>query len=368
MSARIPHSHGHRLADTGRGLVALAGVAVLVVGIPAALTALVGSPLPAHVPTVSSVTRALGNHDVPDSFVVKTLAVVCWLVWFELVTSLVIEAFAYARGRRARALPLAGGLQRAAARLVAGVALLGALVATRHAPTPAAVAGGPLAPLGQSSTLVAADVAWTQPVPDPGPAPPPAAVAPVAYEVQRRDTLWDIAERHLGDPFRWHEIFDLNQGRPQADGTCLTDPDLIHAGWQLVLPADATGLAAPVPEAPAPAAPAAPAATPTTLPPGGDGAAGGGMVLLDDDDMGGDVTLVGGERSRGAGAGAGVAAAAGGDGMVLLPAGALDDGLDGPVSPARPELADGGARDELAGRAGPPVSIGGPRPAAPDHD
>ena len=67
-----------------------------------------------------------------------------------------------------------------------------------------------------------------------------AAAAPV-YEVQRRDTLWDIAERHLGDPFRWQEIFQLNQGRPQADGTCLTDPDLIYAGWRLDMPADAVG-------------------------------------------------------------------------------------------------------------------------------
>ena len=79
--------------------------------------------------------------------------------------------------------------------------------------------------------------------------PAPAAPAPV-YEVQRRDTLWDIAERHLGDPFRWQEIFQLNQGRPQADGTCLIDPDLIYVGWKLDLPADAFGLTPAAPRRP----------------------------------------------------------------------------------------------------------------------
>ncbi|MFD0530383.1 LysM peptidoglycan-binding domain-containing protein [Kitasatospora arboriphila] len=50
------------------------------------------------------------------------------------------------------------------------------------------------------------------------------------------DTLWDLAERHLGDPLRWHEIYELNAHRPQDDGQELTDPDLIYTGWTLHLP------------------------------------------------------------------------------------------------------------------------------------
>jgi hypothetical protein len=60
--------------------------------------------------------------------------------------------------------------------------------------------------------------------------------------VQHRDSLWGIAERHLRDPFRWQEIFLLNEGRVQPDGGRLTDPDVLRAGWHIDLPADATGL------------------------------------------------------------------------------------------------------------------------------
>ncbi|MBT9174012.1 MAG: hypothetical protein DDT21_02423 [Syntrophomonadaceae bacterium] len=79
-------------------------------------------------------------------------------------------------------------------------------------------------------------------------APPPAALlphpAPAAPEIMspapvleartvtvvRGDTLWGIAERHLGSGFRWREIYDRNVG------TIGGDPGLIHPGQQLVLP------------------------------------------------------------------------------------------------------------------------------------
>ncbi|MFX5340178.1 LysM peptidoglycan-binding domain-containing protein, partial [Acinetobacter baumannii] len=56
------------------------------------------------------------------------------------------------------------------------------------------------------------------------------------YVVRKGDTLWDIAEDHLGDPTRYREIFHLNQGRAQADSHALTDPDEILVGWILELP------------------------------------------------------------------------------------------------------------------------------------
>ncbi|MEU7753654.1 BTAD domain-containing putative transcriptional regulator [Micromonospora sp. NPDC049171] len=51
------------------------------------------------------------------------------------------------------------------------------------------------------------------------------------------DTLWDLAAKHLGDPNRWREIYTLNRGHKQANGYALTDPDEIHVGWTLALPA-----------------------------------------------------------------------------------------------------------------------------------
>src|SRR5439155_8348006 len=58
-----------------------------------------------------------------------------------------------------------------------------------------------------------------------------------SHKVVKGDTLWDIADDELGDPLRWRDIYMLNRGRPQANGYALTDPDEIHVGWVLTLPA-----------------------------------------------------------------------------------------------------------------------------------
>ena len=55
--------------------------------------------------------------------------------------------------------------------------------------------------------------------------------------VRAGDTLRKIAMTHLGDENRWPEIFALNEGQVQADGRSLTNPDLIHIGWVLKVPA-----------------------------------------------------------------------------------------------------------------------------------
>jgi nucleoid-associated protein YgaU len=338
MSARTPQTT--RAADIVRGVLSLAGVAVLVIGVPAALLAWVGSPLPAGVPSPSDVADALRDTYIPDEFLVKALALVCWIVWIELTASLLVEAVAHVRGRKAGAVPLAGGLQRGAARLIAGVALLGAVTATKGLPT-----SGPSHPLTPSPQPVVALVVDDGKAGGDGGAAvagAPAEAPPVAlpvYEVQRRDTLWDIAETHLGDPFRWPEIFRMNEGCPQADGGCLSDPDLIHPGWQLQLPVDAVGLApaapAPAPAAEAPATTPAPAPAPAT--PHESVAIEGGMVLIDDGGpSGGDDVQLASEAAR---------TTTGG--MVLLPS-------DGAV-PAQPDeaiLAGPQADDEIAG-AGP---------------
>lgn len=57
---------------------------------------------------------------------------------------------------------------------------------------------------------------------------PPATPAQ-SVEVERGDTLWDLAEEHLGDPHRWPELHRANLDRIQ-------DPDQIDVGWILTVP------------------------------------------------------------------------------------------------------------------------------------
>ncbi|MFV2103158.1 BTAD domain-containing putative transcriptional regulator [Micromonospora sp. LOL_024] len=81
------------------------------------------------------------------------------------------------------------------------------------------------------------------------------AVAGAAHTcvVRDGDSLSLIAKRWLGDPDRWPEIWALNRGTLfDTVGGTFTNPDLIHPGWTLDLPADATppGAAHPIPTMP----------------------------------------------------------------------------------------------------------------------
>ena len=55
------------------------------------------------------------------------------------------------------------------------------------------------------------------------------------------ESLWEIAENHLGDGRRYREIFELNKDLPQPDGSTLTIASLIRPGWVLRMPHDAHG-------------------------------------------------------------------------------------------------------------------------------
>jgi hypothetical protein len=61
------------------------------------------------------------------------------------------------------------------------------------------------------------------------------------YRVRAGDTLWHIAGRVLGDPFRWPEVWRANAGVRMSDGSRFTDPDRIRPGWVLKLPAARRG-------------------------------------------------------------------------------------------------------------------------------
>src|SRR5260221_3897345 len=65
-------------------------------------------------------------------------------------------------------------------------------------------------------------------------------VVAAAYQ-GKPENLQEIAGRFLGSTARSQEIFDLNVGVLQPDGGKLTDPAVLHAGWDLVLPWDAVG-------------------------------------------------------------------------------------------------------------------------------
>ncbi len=68
----------------------------------------------------------------------------------------------------------------------------------------------------------------------------------VFYSVEKGDTLWGISARFLGDPLRWPEIYEQNQGAALPDGRTLRDPNLIWPELRLSMPMTVEAEEAPV--------------------------------------------------------------------------------------------------------------------------
>ena len=59
-------------------------------------------------------------------------------------------------------------------------------------------------------------------------------VRPNAVTVKRGDSLWKLAEQHLGHGLRWHDLLSANPG--------ILDANRIVAGSQILLPASISSL------------------------------------------------------------------------------------------------------------------------------
>ena len=70
-------------------------------------------------------------------------------------------------------------------------------------------------------------------------APKPQQAPTIKVTVERGDTLWSIAEQHLGAGERWREIAELNRGREMSDGSTFDDARTILPGWTLLVPSSA---------------------------------------------------------------------------------------------------------------------------------
>jgi DNA-binding SARP family transcriptional activator len=290
-----------------RGLLALAALLALIVGVPWLLATLTGWPLPDHMPGLGELGAAL-TSPLDDQKILNLLALVAWALWLLFVRDVLVEVILTAgesiaarrgRPRPSRRRPV-GPVRLVAAVLVGAIAgailldtLRGALnpnpnraAAANAAAHTAAVAVTPAQP-GPAQAAIS-----SRPRSALTPADLPGAITTVAarfghsadpdvpswarnapggiHHVVTGDNLWDIARDKLGDPFRWREIYVLSRGKPQANGYALRDPDEIHIGWVLAMPArnpappaTGTGHGDPGPATPAPTAPPA-TATPAT--------------------------------------------------------------------------------------------------------
>lgn len=224
-----------RLIKAVGALIALIAV---VVGVPLLLAAL--QLLPHGLPSLGEVVTTLKARD-DGRLAQLVLATGVWVCWALFTLSTAAELWGLVRDRPAAPLPGLRIFQRPAAALVTAVAVGLTVAPALASASPSGIPSArPPLPVVTVSTGLSASaqqdigVRATQTA-SAHSTPEDPTVTPPTYQVQRRDTLWALAERYLGNPLRYPEIVELN-------ATAVGPDNEIIPGAVLVLPSDASGL------------------------------------------------------------------------------------------------------------------------------
>lgn len=212
-----------------QGLAALLSLVALMVGLPAALVATVGNPLPGSIPTLGQWWQALTAPD-DGTLALTVIGLLGWLVWAYLAVLILLETVARLRGRTAPMLPGWHAPQLGIRRLVATAALV--LVTAPLLGTPTASAEpSPTPPAATATTQTAAGTSAVA---------TPAGTGVRVHVVTEGESLSSIAADELHDADRWPELAQASRRTVQPDGAHLTDPNIIHPGWRITIPAGTT--------------------------------------------------------------------------------------------------------------------------------
>ena len=186
---------------------------------PAVLVLVVGNPL----------SGGLGHSWQPaprDALV--ALALAAWIAWAACTSQLVRGVVVHVRHGEVRPLGIVSPLDRVAARIAVGV------LALTTAGTPLVMASG-----AGATTTAAHVVAVARPAPATSVVVPADRTIETVHTVQPGESLWWIADAHLGDGADWMQIAALNLGHDMGGGQYFVDPDHVVAGWRLRLPVEA---------------------------------------------------------------------------------------------------------------------------------
>ncbi len=242
-----------RARQYATGALAVLVLAGILIGLPAVLVALGAHPLPAGLPTWDQVRAGLLSPD-DGTLALAAIKVLAWTAWAGLAVTILLEVIAQVARRPAPRLPGLSMPQGTVQALVATALAL--FIAAPHTPPPASAApatssSGQQIPAVAASvpSLVAAVHTGTDPATPgqpgsrtsaarPGHDAPDHPVAPeTTYTVRPGDTLWSIAEHHLGSGRDYHAIVALNAG------VLTGGPDWITPGMQLRLPSPTASVA-----------------------------------------------------------------------------------------------------------------------------
>lgn len=213
----------------------LFAVLFIILGIPALLIAVSGNPLA----SLDMVGGSIASVDGALTFLLQVfIPIIAWIGWASLVIPLIIEAAVQVRHGESVKLPGVLRFQQNVAAVLIGMILAStAGISGATAVESTGPAGVPVTPNQTVSAPATAQAQYGAPS---ATEKAQASQTGPSYMVNGSQSLRGIAETTLGDSNRYLEIFNLNQGVVQNDGTALLSTDqLLHDGWVLTLPQDA---------------------------------------------------------------------------------------------------------------------------------
>ncbi len=230
-SSAPPNRRSFPVSALARASASLAALATVLAGIPYTLWRL--GELPEEVPTWDRARDVLTSPD-DGSVLVGGLTAAGWVLWALLVYALLLEGAAVLRRRAARRRRGLAGMQQLATWILGGLVTLSTPAIASAAGAPPAVAAtvtadetGEAVEASEGGEFPGNGGAVTGHEQDPGPEP--------RFTVTAGDmTLWDIAERELGDGTRWVHLQALNPGlEADTDAT-----GVLRVGTELAMPSD----------------------------------------------------------------------------------------------------------------------------------
>lgn len=241
-----------------RALFALLVSIVLLGGVPLLLLKVIGNPW-------AGVREMFTAGTMTDQGVLDVLAVLvigaAAVGWLQFAAAFAAEFASVRRtvkygqrSTRPRHVPLVlKGQQRLAHSLVTALLLLGPTLLSTLGPSVAAVSAAVPAPAVMSSATAGEPGRASTPQPFSAHQAPSAAdstrnaahagkasMASVTVTSDGPRNWWDLAQHYLGAGDRWQQLWNLNQGNVQADGTVMNSSTIpLQTGWVIRLPADA---------------------------------------------------------------------------------------------------------------------------------
>ncbi|MDQ2957648.1 MAG: LysM peptidoglycan-binding domain-containing protein, partial [Actinomycetota bacterium] len=231
------------MARSVRSVGAFLVLLALLVGVPLMLASIIGNPLDGW--------SDLKAGDLSDTAVIDILAAIAWIAWAQFALATVIEAVALlARVRVPRRIPgIFAGQQHLARALIAAIFVLTPTVigivapATSFASAPARAPAVAAVAQTHAQAHVQAETPQARPQAEVSTPHAEQIAAPThEYLVPASggpSTYWELAERYLGAGDQWKQIWQLNEGRAQADGATMLSPGLLRPGWVVLIPGEA---------------------------------------------------------------------------------------------------------------------------------